>query len=501
VIVSRDRAFSLRFEISAEGHDRLLAAFFTPARQDVEQDRHLSVYLDTPDAILRQEDVLWCFSRKDKMRDGRLKAGEWRLDRDRGARSFIKKHRLFNQLGGVFTLRLDHQSVVYRQEQMAVEISLEHGQIRSGDHTDAILEAKFTLRDGEAEDLVQLVSAVLPQAVPTAAPADYIERGYRLCGMGLSALSATQTETRASVLDKNMRVADAGRFILRLEIGRAMEGSFSADGASLQRNLHAVRSVSSALKLFAGVVDGNLRALSDWEAALQKLHDLDVALTAYLKPAVRRGQWEAASGLVARIEEGRTRSYAAMAQTWPSVRIKTLFSEALEKCEADVSLSVAGNESFAPFISNELSKAADEIQSRGQALCEALKQKDAGRSTAKDIRRLSECVAYIEAVTGFAEPLARGKAAKRRAEFQAALGDLKTLLDKDHYLQIAQTLVADAAAHIARLKQTRTQNAQTYAAGALAGFFEAMKAEKPEKALKKALTALSEIKPFWSKID
>jgi len=499
--VSRDRAFSLRFEISAEERDSLLAAFFTTAPQDIEQDRHLSVYLDTPDALLLQEEALWCFSRQDKIRDGRLKPGEWRLDRDRGARSFIKKRRLFNRLGGVFTLRLDRRSVVHRHEQIAAEISLEHGQLRSGDQTAAISEVQFRLKDGEAEDLVHFVSEVLPQAVPVTASTNYIARGYRLCGMNPSALSETQADTKALGLDKDMRVADAGGRILHSEIERALKEPFSVDGASVERNLHAVCRVRSALKLFAGVTAHDIEALADWDAALQKVHDLDIALTAYLKPAVRRGHWATASSLLARIEDSRARAYTALAQTWPLARIKALYAEALQTRAGDVPSSVAGNEAFAAFISNELAQAAHDIQIRGLALCEALKQKDAGRLQAMDIRSLSECVAHIEAVTGFAAPLAKGKAAKRLAEFQAALGDLKMLLDKEYRLHFAQTLVADHAAHIARLKQTKTQSAQTYAAGALAGFIEAMKAEKPEKALKKALAALSDIKPFWSKID
>ncbi len=498
--MSRDRAFSFRFEISAEERDRLLAAFFMPALRDVEQDRHLSVYLDTPDSLLLKEDALWCFSRRDKIREGRLKAGEWHLDRDRGARSFVKKRRLFNQLGGVFTLRLDHRYVVHRQERMAAEISLEQGQIRSGDHTAAILEAQFTLKAGETEDLVHLVSRVLPQAVPMAASPNYVERGYRLSGMGSCALSGQLADAKAPVLDKDMHAADARKLILLSEIERAAKEPCPVDGQSAQRNLHAVRRVKSALKLFGGAGDSDARAFAEWEAALQKLHDLDVALTAYLKPAVLRGQWESASGLVARIEDSRTRAHAALAQTWPDARIKTLYAEVIAKLEADVSLPVAGNQALGALISSELSNAVHEMQSLGQALCEALKHKDAGRSKVRDIRSLSEYAAYVQAVTSFAEPLAKGKAAKRLAELQTALGDLKSLLDKDFHLHFAQTLVADAAAHIARFKQTKTQSAQTYAAGALDGFLEAMKTEKPEKALKKALEALFEIKPFWSKM-
>ncbi len=503
--MSRDRAFSLRFEISADDYDRLSEAFFAPAAEDVEKSRYLAVYLDTPDALLLQEEALWCFSRKDKIRDGCLKAGEWRLDRDRGARSFVKKRRLFDRLGGVFTMRRDRRYVVHHKDQMAVEIDLEHGLLRSGDRSATVLEVQFTLKDGEAEDLERLVSEVLPQAIPMAASTNYVARGYLLCGMssqmGSRVSSTEMPDIKASVLSKDMGVADALKLILRSEIDRAMEEPFPVDSPGVKRNLHAVRCVQSVLKLFVGVDDRGAPLLSDWETALQKLYSLDAALITYLKPAVHRGQWETASGLVARIDESRTKAYAALAQTWPDARIKTLYAETLVAGEADIPLSIMGNEAFVAFISHELAQAADEIQSRGHALCDDLKQKDAGKLKPKDIRRLSECVAHIEAVTGFVEPLAKGKAARRMAEFQDALGDLKMLLDKDYQLRFAQGLVVDAAAHIARLKQTKTQIAQTYAAGALAGFLEAMKAERPEKALKKALVALSEVKPFWNKID
>jgi hypothetical protein len=93
----------------------------------------------------------------------------------------------------------------------------------------------------------------------------------------------------------------------------------------------------------------------------------------------------------------------------------------------------------------------------------------------------------------------KGKSSKRRIALQEALGDLLELLENEYHLAQAQTLVADAAAHIARLKQTKTQNAQVYAAAALVGYAEALKAAEPEKALKAALEAISEVKPFWAK--
>ncbi len=68
--MSRDRAFKLKFEIPAEEHDRLRAMFFTPRAEAVEQSRHLSVYLDTPDAALHGQDLICAFRAKTKCATG-----------------------------------------------------------------------------------------------------------------------------------------------------------------------------------------------------------------------------------------------------------------------------------------------------------------------------------------------------------------------------------------------------------------------------------------------
>jgi inorganic triphosphatase YgiF len=491
----------LKFDLSAEDYDRIFAAFFQATTQAVEQTRLLSIYLDTPEAVLREKDILWCFSRKDKVRDGRVKAGEWRLDRDRGGRSFIKKHRLFDRLGGVFTARIDRQQIEYRADEMAVEIGLERAKLRSGTEADIVSQIHFTTHDGETEELSRFISDVLPHSVPLPTGADYIERGYRLSGLPVSERFEAKTETDASTLSKTMRIADAFKLIVRNEIERALVEPLPTDGPSTQKNIRALRRVQNVFRFFRGAADADRDAavFADCEAMLQKAYDLDMALMA-LKPAVQRGRWEMAPALLARIEESRTRAYAALAQSWPETRFEAMYSGVLEKLDGNPSPSFAGNERFLAFICEAAAKATDDIQALGQSLVRTLKHDDREAKT-KETHRLSQSVTHLLDVIGFLEPLTKSKAARRRAELEDALADLKTLLDKDRHLRQAQALVEDAATHLSRLKQTKTQNAQIYAAGALAGYLEAMKAAEPEKALKKALASLSEVKPFWTKID
>jgi len=499
VTVSRDRAFRLKFEISAEDHDRLRAMFFSADAAAVEKSRLLTVYLDTPDAALHEQDLLWCFSRKDKFRDdGRLKVGEWRLDSESDARSFVKKNRLRDQIGGAFTMRIDRELVLHRTAQAAIEIGLERTSLHNGDQSVAILEAQFTLRDGEAEELVWLVSEVLPQAVPASAATSHIERGFGLSGLAPQPTSGGDP----TKLGKDIRVADAFRLIARIEIDRALAAPPPQDGASVQQNIQAVRRVQSAFRFFASGLDAGIpladpRPFAQWEAALEKVHDLDKVLTAYLLPAAQRGRWEGASSLAARIEENRTRAYVVLAQTWPAARVKNLFSSLSEWLETQVPPTAVGAESLSAYLARELTKAVDEIEVLGMRL------QSFGMSKARpdDLHPLAEALARLQDVVSFFEPLARGKACKRWTALQEALGDLKTLLDKEYQLGFAQSLVADAAAHIARMKQTKTQAAHLYAAGALAGFMEALKEEGPEKALTQALSGLLEVKPFWAKID
>ncbi len=498
--VTKERVFKLGFELSAEDQDRLRAAFFSPGPA-IEQTRQLSVYLDTPDAVLHQQNLTWCFSRKDKFRDdGRLKAGEWRIDGESDSKSFVKKHRLRQRIGGVFTMRLDREQIIHQAGATEIEIALERRLLRSGDQSATTFEAQFVLRAGETEDLVRFVSELLPQAVPTPGGSSYVQRGYRLAGIA----ELAPPSGNVSKLDKDMRVADAFRLILRGELERASEQPAAVDAASVHDNIQALRRVQSAFRFFAGedsnVFQGDLRAFAEWETALARAHELDVVLTAHLKPAAARGHWECVDSLIARIEESRARAYVILAQIWPAARVANLFQTAGDRLEIHVSTvaaNVHGDSSLAGFLSRILAKALEDIQTHG-TLWEGTGK---GKAKTEDLRLLAESVRGLVDVVSFFEPLATGKAARRLAALLEALVDLKKCLEKDHRLAYAQTLVADVAAHIARMKQTKTQIAQTYAAGALSGFLEARKEDVPGKALKKALSALSEVKPFWTKLD
>jgi inorganic triphosphatase YgiF len=484
-------------DISAEEHDRLQAAFFAANPQAVEKSRLLSVYLDTPDAILRENDQLWCFSRKDKIRDGRLKPGEWRLDRDMDARSFVKKNKLFNRLGGVFTLRLDRESILHHVGQTQIEICLDRAVFRHGEQSAATSEAHFTLREGEAEALVEVVSSVLPHAMTGSAPMSHVERGYQLAGLASSVSEAPSEEG----FGKTTPTYEAFKFIVSAQIEQALAENPPLDSKSVKRNKLAARRVRHALQFFAnvaaGVVGDDANNLVAFVTALEKLCDLEAVLSSYLKPAEKRGRWEGAGHLVARIDESRTRAYAGLAQTWPEARIKNMYAAISEKLEAPLPLSVAGAETLSAFLSRELTKAAEEVRTLGKTM----KRSGSDKPHAEDSQRLKQAVAYFLDVTDFFEPLTKGKSAKRRIALNMALDDLLKLLERDHRLRYAQTLVADAAAHIARLKQTKTQNAQTYAAGALAGYLEALKPEEPNQLFEAAFAEIAEVKPFWAKND
>ncbi len=501
--MSRDRAVKLKFEISAEDHDRLRTIFFVPDAENVEKSRALRVYLDTPDALLYAQDLTWCFSRKDKIRDGRLKIGEWRLDGESDSRSFVKKHRLRNFIGGAFTARVDRERILHRAAEAVIEIGLEQTSLRNGDQAAVLSEAQFTLLEGETEALERFVSEVLPQAVPAPVANSIVGRGYALTTAASGLPSAAPQGSAATKLDKDMPVAGAFGLIARAEIDRAFAAPPPQDAASLQQNIQAVRRIQGSFRFFAKSFDGetlglDLRPLAQFEAALERAYDLDRILTGYLRPAAQRGRWDGASSLVARIDEGRTRAFVILAQTWPAARVKNLFATVSDWLSTRVQTSAAGAETLSSFLSRELAEALDEVQVLGAAL----DRTGIGKARAEDLHPLAEAVARLQEVVGFFEPLASGKAASKRwMALQEALGGLKALLDTEYQLAYAQALVADAASHIARMKQTKTQIAHLYAAGALAGFVEALKEEGPEKALRRALSALSEVKPFWAKID
>jgi hypothetical protein len=189
-----------------------------------------------------------------------------------------------------------------------------------------------------------------------------------------------------------------------------------------------------------------------------------------------------------------------LAQTWTSARIKDLYSKALALIEAYVA-SAAVNEKGAQgllaFLSQELPLAFEDVQKLG----EAMQLSGICRAKQADIHLLARAVARLSALAGFFEPLTGGKSARRLSSLIEVLDDFTVLLEREYQSRHAKELVAEIVSHLGRMKQSKTQTAQIFAAGALTGFLEAQKREKLEKAFKKAVSAFAEVKPFWTKIE
>ncbi len=192
------------------------------------------------------------------MRDGHLRLGEWRLDGESDARSFVKKHRLRDQIGGAFTLRVDRELVIHHAATAAIEIVLEQIRLRGGDQSELIFEVQFHLREGQAEDLVRLVAEALPQVAPQpAASLSLVERGYALCGLTSPRHPAPEAaKLDKETLHKDLTVAEAFVLMTRATIDQALALAPPLDGPSVAQNLQAMRRVQSAFRLFASLGPG-----------------------------------------------------------------------------------------------------------------------------------------------------------------------------------------------------------------------------------------------------
>jgi inorganic triphosphatase YgiF len=518
----------LSFEISAADYNRLHETYVS-GDPNAEHARMLKAYLDTPQSALRNEGLAWCFSRKEKCRGDRIKPGDWRLDGDHEARSFVKKHRLRHLIGGVFTVRSDYDDVVLQTFESAVELGLERALICNGGQSATIFEARIGLREGGEEALQHFVSKLLPEA--KAASASLIERGYRLAEDANA--GATQAlvavSNRPETSEKTIGAAQTFLSIARAKLVQALAESQPIDYEGLDRNLRNARQVRIALRFFANAMeaadlDQILRQLGDWETALKKALGIDRAYSRALKKAMARTAWEGTQSLASRIEDVQRRAYVVLTQTWPSARVTNLFSAASEIIEtyaAHGTLHDVEGEPLPAFLAREMPKAIEHIQTFGEHLLraglsrsESLVRRESlgrsanlghsgnlGKSDASDLPLLLEAVTRLSSIASFFETYATGKAARRLASLLETLGSLESVLAREIELNMAQDLISDAAAHLMRMKQTKSQTAQVFAAGALTGYFEAQKAEKSEKMIRVALADLAEVKPFWTKIE
>jgi len=513
--LSRDRLPTFSFEISAADYDRLRAAFILPSGTEVRRARNLLAFLDTPDGALSDRGIAWCFERKEKQKNDRLKPGDWRVDDDHDSRSFVKKNRLRSQIGGVFTARIDLEEATANANGVEADVILQRITLRNGAASDTYFEARLSLREGEEEAFRQFIDEILPQAKPSSAEEGMIARGYRLADKANG--DAKRDEAADEIVEQEAKedrvtplaqkgpgVFETFLSIARTKIVAVLAEPQPVDLETLEANIRLARDVHVTLRFFAntlGVVDldQRLKQIGEWESALAKVRDVERVCSRSLKKAMARSVWEGAANIAARIGDVRRRSYVVLVQTWPLLRVQNLFTGASEIIERQVAAGFrqgGGGEGLAAFLDREMPHGIEHIETLGYRLLSA-----GARQAEADLALLREEVSRLVSIASFFEPSTSGKAARRLASFLEALDHLGTVLDRHCELSYAQALVTDAANHIMRLRQTKTQTAQIFAAGALIGFFEAMKAEKFDKALRQALADLADVKPFWTKID
>jgi len=532
--LSRDRLPTLSFEISAADYDRLNAAYILPSGTEARRARSLLAFLDTPDGALRDKGIAWCFERKEKQKNDRLKPGDWRVDDDHDSRSFVKKNRLRSQIGGVFTARIDLEEAVASTNGIEADVILQRIALRNGAANDIYFEARLSLREGEEGVFRQFIGEILPGAKDAIDEAGLIARGYRLAEqangdapsdgrpdvatetiakeeakeigakeVGAKEIGAKESEAKP-VAQKGPGVFETFLSITRRKIVDVLAAPQPIDFETIEANIKLARDVHVSLRFFSNTLgitdlDQSLKQIGEWESALTKVREVERVYSRSLKKAMARSVWEGASNIAARIGDVRRRSYVVLVQTWPLQRVKNLFAGASDIIERQVAAGFRqgdGGESLAAFLDREMPHGIEHIETLGYRLLSAgQRQSDA------DLALLREAISRLASISSFFESFASGKAARRLASFLEALDHLSSVLDRNYELSYAQDLVNDAATHIMRLRQTKTQTTQIFAAGALIGFFEAMKAEKFDKALRQALADLADVKPFWTKID
>lgn len=343
-----------------------------------------------------------------------------------------------------------------------IELAMDVGEVRAGDRSEPINEVELELKEGTAADLFVLARA-MAEAIPLRLLVlSKSDRGYDLAtGRGTTAVRA-----RPVALDGDHSIAEAFRAIARNCLHHLLANQQalleSGDGEAVHQMRVALRRLRSALKIFRPLVAGPqltpLREEVRWLLAqLGPARDAEVFLSEIIDPVLQgHGDQPGLEELRDHWQAQHDRDLAAARAAVSEKRFALLlldlgaWAEAGEWSKADIAA-----DRLAPFAKRVLKKAARKLRKVGG--------KDLSRLSPPALHRVRILGKQLRYAAEFFAPL-KGKPARdalsRLSKLQDALGELN-----------------DIAVAVPRLAACHHMGETAWAAGVVAGWHEARRAE------------------------
>jgi len=389
-------------------------------------DRLSAVYYDTPDhrlarhgAALRVRREGKRFTQTLKVADGPLARLEHDVevpglapDLDRLPRDAVAKRVgavLEDELAPVFATdvtRRTRRVAIENGVAGEVELALDEGEIRAGEHSEPIAELEVELKAGAPAALFEVADTLVAAGATRLIAGSKAARGYELAaGRGPAWAKAAST-----TLARDAAVGDALGRILD-EVLRQIWGNLDAaydgrDPEGVHQLRVAVRRLRSALTLFKPVLAAERRAALADEARwamgqLGPVRDRDVFATEMLPPvAAARPNDAALAALRATAEDARERAYGELRGAMASARW-TRFVLALARRthargwydDADAATQLALAEPLGAFADRLLAKRAKAVKKAGKNFAEL--DAEARHEVRKSLKKLRYAAEFL----------------------------------------------------------------------------------------------------------
>lgn len=391
----------------------------------------------------------------------------------------------------VFTTAVERTNRTWTEGENVVEVTLDRGEITSGNRREPIQEVELELKAGHPESLFELAAAVNEQVHLPRLFESKAERGYRLAdGLGWEPQHAehvtVRAETPAAEAFQHIghsclaQVANNARVLGRYRQLEALH--------QLRVGLRRLRAAMTTFRPF--LEDGDyelIRAETKWLATeLDAARDLDVfILESFRRVQIQADDREAFAQLGAQLLRAQTRSYGQALAALASPRFARYLLSASRWIEVGT-----WARSEEPVIKRLRERRADEfarerldrmqrqVRKRGRRLASLDAQsRHRLRIKAKKLRYASEF--FCES---FGSPTRHRRFLKVLKDFQDGLGRLH---DTDVAPQIALTL------------GDRESTSAGFAAGLIIAHRRAS-AETDERIAEKSFADIEATKPFWN---
>ncbi|HYG26120.1 MAG TPA: CHAD domain-containing protein [Caulobacteraceae bacterium] len=462
-----------------------------------------SIYFDTPSRALRQHGYTlrvrsdgrkWLQTIKRRKSATPFVRDEWEVEvaggePDLGAAGETPLGALLARAEGglapIVTTEIDRTLRLYREQGGLVEVSLDEGQLVSGDKREAISEVELELKEGQPQALFELARALSDETPLRLCLESKSDRGFRLAGDdGLAGLKAEE-----AVVLPEMTVADAFRMIVRSclrHIANAASFAKTHEVEGVHQTRVGVRRLRAAASLFRDLTNPDeaqpVRQELKWLAhELNDARDLDVFVGATFEAAEDRQEDAAQTAFRRRALAAQSAAHEKALAAIESQRFARLLLELAAWAETgwlDLNLAEKPAPDFAAGILKDLRKT---VRKRGASLAEFdAEERHDFRIEVKKLRYASEFFAH-----------AFGPAAKQRRKFVQRLKKLQEVLGELNDTEVARALAL-------QLTEGRTPE-MAFAAGEAVG----RRVGRQRKLMEEAAAAYSKLataKPFWTSV-